>query len=786
MAAELFINNTKVDVDSGTTFALTFQISDIKNPEKRKGFNSKTISLPGTSKNSQLFSSIFVTSTSEITDDQGSGFLSFDPTVKASCRYLEDSILQFNGVCQLLSCEEENGTRRFQISMFSDFINFMNEMKKNKVQELDWSEYTHELTYENVTKTWEGQVRVNGVFQESFSNLNLTTFNGIGYYYGTVDYGFTRPNETTFRIEQLPPQVYVYEILKKSFEKAGFTFESNFLESVFFKKQLSAWQGGKIPSVTTAEQAQQSVFTEEQNSITGGFNIVAPLLLPTYYNPPEQGSPPDDTIFYSIQNGDPVFSSTHPFNADVITDVQLQTVDDYPFLVELKNDGIYDITYSGQVTIDARIENQAGVAPDNVYDSFLSCTYSLVIKKNNVVYETVQLGLYYGSVISGNNFPSQVIAFDETVTIQLDQGENLSFELKIEQAPSTGSFDYNTPQPDDYQFNAIFESSVQVGTEPTLDIKKTAANFIPGQDVLLRYFVPQMDCAQFFTGILKMYNLTAEPKIEDPTIIKIEPLEDFYGAVDDAENWTKDMDRKKKVKIVPTSAIASREYTFEFQDDKTEFNERYVDQAELLFGNRVIDSNVDYATKTTATKLPFSNEPIVLLPTTTNFIMPRKVKESNGVFIPKKGKPFIVFKGVDNDAGTHLTDCDNWNLIDENGFAQLQTSYPYIGHLDSVEDSTFDLVFKRPEFVFFNLVGLYTSNNLYQYHSRFVNEIVDKFGRILEAHFNIDREQINKLDFSTLKNIEGVIYRLQKIDNYDWTLNTSTKCELIKVQDSIF
>jgi hypothetical protein len=42
-------------------------------------------------------------------------------------------------------------------------------------------------------------------------------------------------------------------------------------------------------------------------------------------------------------------------------------------------------------------------------------------------------------------------------------------------------------------------------------------------------------------------------------------------------------------------------------------------------------------------------------------------------------------------------------------------------------------------------------------------------------------EDINALDFKNLINIDGIVYRLQKVSDYDSGKNTSTQIELIRI-----
>ena len=184
------------------------------------------------------------------------------------------------------------------------------------------------------------------------------------------------------------------------------------------------------------------------------------------------------------------------------------------------------------------------------------------------------------------------------------------------------------------------------------------------------------------------------------------------------------------------------------------------------------------------TELPFSNKILTTIPTTA-LTVPRNLQiktSESGVseITPKKGKAFIVQIKKGN-VGTMQT--GDWIHIDEFDVVHNETEYPYVGHLDDIDSPTFDLMFNLPSYVFYSLpVGVnYTTNNLYDYHEKYLKEIVDKNGKMLTCSIRLNADIINNLDFANLINIDGVVYRLQKISNYDANKNTSTMCEFIRL-----
>jgi len=208
MAGELFINGRLVDINQDAPFPLTFNISDIKDLNARKGNKSKTITLPGTKNNTSLMLSVFTLSATENISGTDSDFVDFDPSIKAECQYYQNGLLEFNGVAQLMSCKLMNGVWSFDITLVSDTIDYISRLAKIKINELGFSEYNHALTYDNQQDTWSGIIQLNG---SPSSNQDSQGWTGRGYYYGLIDYGFTRPAPSTFGVEHIPPQVFCYE-----------------------------------------------------------------------------------------------------------------------------------------------------------------------------------------------------------------------------------------------------------------------------------------------------------------------------------------------------------------------------------------------------------------------------------------------------------------------------------------------------------------------------------------------------------------------------------------------
>jgi len=737
MNGELYINSRLVDIDQSIPFPLTFNISDIKDISSRKGNKSKTIKIPGTLTNHQLFTSVFLLTSTEKISTTTSGIVNFDPSIKASCQYYNNGLLEFNGIAQLMECNLNDGIWSFEITMVSDTIDYIASLKKIKVNELDFSEYGHNLTLNDQQETWNGFNQINGV---STSIKTGADWDGIGYYYGLIDYGYSRPTADTFAVENIPLQTFVYGILQKIFDYAGITWKSDFLESQRFKRLLLAFYGGALPTITVGDSSNDSATTTENNN-AGGFILNGTQSAANF----PQVFFPDTTL---LDN----------YDGTIVTDPSSQVIATTPLKFRASSTGMFQVQYSGTHDVDVSF-TAAGQ---------LFCEYnvSLIVKKNNIVISTDQV---YNGLLNGVISPiaTTTFSFNFNRSVNMLINDELTFEIMLTRT----NLALIVPSYATYSVTQTVTS-----TAATLDVIKSQQALTPGSAVSVASFLPDITCDVFLKGIITAFNLYLKPDANNATILEIEPLSDFYNSSLDALEWSYLLDSSKEIKVTPTINFAAKNYNFEFESEDDYWNTKYKNEFSEQYGSFVLSSQSQYATETTTMKLPFGQHPLAVIDT-TNLIVPRSYQINfdefgNGQIVLKKGKSFIVQLG-EMRAG-------NWEHRDEFGTDFPQITYPYVGHLDDIDAPTFDLNFGVPQVLYYAAV-IYTNNNLYAYHEKFIKEIVSRFGKLLTCYLMIDSDIINKLDFRNLINIDGVVYRLQKINDYDSGKGQSTLVELIRI-----
>lgn len=745
MTGELYINERLVDLDQSIPFPLTFNINDIKDLSARKGSKSKTITLPGTRRNYQLMLSVFTLSTIDNISDAESNIIDFDPSVKASCQYYNNGLLEFNGIAQLMECKLSDGIWSFDVTLVSDQIDYISRLQKIKINELDFSEYDHHLDIPYIEGTWIGDMFVNGAF------VNLDG-EGLGYYYGLIDYGYTRPAATQWNIDQIPPQVFVYDILKKAFAYAGINWSSNFFETTFFKQFLLAYQGGEMPTIDQAQAENESAYTTEQNNAGSSAIIFGAT----------QGVSNDGRWFL------PDLALTDDYDCTVVQDNLSQITTSVPLLFTSATAGLFKINYVGDHDITWTTGGSL---------MFGQYKVQLLVFKNNIVIS--QDVIYSGNLIQATTGTSLTFSFDYSRDINLLINDELKFQIV---------YQLINPQIIGGADGIQSITTEIVSNSADLNILKAEQALTAGSTIKLGSFLPDMTCDVFFKGIITAFNLLVKPNTFSPSYLEIEPLNDFYNPSGDALDWTHKIDKSKELTVTPTINFSSKNYNFLFDQDDDFFNNQYTEQAKKQYGQFVVQSQNQYAVDDTELKLPFAQKVLANIPDGvggyTNMIMPRTFRistDEEGVnsYDLKKGKPFIVMK---YDKGLLEYDGNEGQefAIRSGGASNYGFFYPYVGHLDNPFDPSFDFNWGVPDLVYWD-IGTYTANNLYLYHDTFLKEILSRYGKQLSCYAMLKSNDINSLDFRNLINIDGVVYRLIKISDFDSNKNTSTQIELIRI-----
>ena len=115
------------------------------------------------------------------------------------------------------------------------------------------------------------------------------------------------------------------------------------------------------------------------------------------------------------------------------------------------------------------------------------------------------------------------------------------------------------------------------------------------------------------------------------------------------------------------------------------------------------------------------------------------------------------------------------------------TAYGWGGHLDDPITPQVDLNFGTPSELYFDLAAQYPSANLFTaFWFGWVAEITDKDSKLMTASFRLIEMDIMDLNFARLIYIDGTLWRLNRIIDYNPISNQTTKVELLKLMETTY
>jgi hypothetical protein len=131
----------------------------------------------------------------------------------------------------------------------------------------------------------------------------------------------------------------------------------------------------------------------------------------------------------------------------------------------------------------------------------------------------------------------------------------------------------------------------------------------------------------------------------------------------------------------------------------------------------------------------------------------------------------------------------SWDIKNAAGTSTLgsYTNYPYAGHFDDPDAPTNDIQFGVPSELFYELVsGSINVNQFNVYWSSYMAEITDKDSKLLTCKVKLSNTDIFNLDFKKLIWIDGSLFRLNKIIDFNASSEDTCTIEALKIINKIY
>ena len=128
-----------------------------------------------------------------------------------------------------------------------------------------------------------------------------------------------------------------------------------------------------------------------------------------------------------------------------------------------------------------------------------------------------------------------------------------------------------------------------------------------------------------------------------------------------------------------------------------------------------------------------------------------------------------------------ITSVTSWDIMNTTSVLGSFTSYGYAGHLNDPINSTSDINFGAPKEIQFVPSNFTEFNVFNEFHSPYLAEITNKDSKLLSCFGLLDIVDIFNLDFSKYVYIDGVLFRLNKVENFNPMEYNTTKLSFLKV-----
>jgi hypothetical protein len=684
---------------------LTFSIADIRTPETRQGSFSKTITIPGTKQNNKLLGHIF---------DINVGDCTFNPKLKTPARLYINDVPQLTGFLQLLKIKKlDNYKIEYEVALFGKNSNIFIDIGDDLLTDLDYSELNHQYTRDEQSTSWG------------------TTYTN-GYVYPLIDYGFDS-DINSYDVEHLFPATYLRTYIDKIFAGVGYTYQSTFFDSAFFKKLIIPATGTKIGLSSAQIDARIfNAYDSTPRTYTGiplaniGTTAISSAL--------EQLIIPNET-------NDP----SNQFNTGT-------------YIATIANSGYYNLYSTFEFYLSA----------------LSSTTFPAVPTRMNILIERKPSGSSFWNVINSNYqdvafYPASSGDISSTYSLYcalgntfLDAGDQLRLRFYVVQnSNGTPAYAFEVKST-----GVVFENSV------------VNSGLVSGNDLDYNQAIPQnIKQKDLLSSVIKAFNLYIDVDNNNDKKLLIETRDDFYSS-GTIQDWSHKLDISQNIEYTPLGDLDFRKFRYSYKKDTDKYNKQYEDNWKEVYGELVYDNGNEFLTSENKTELIFSPTPLCDDVSSNRVVSRIWDVQSNGTIKPKAFNIRLLYYG-----GLKSTNVD-WIHTERGGADVVNSTYPFAGHVDSPTSPTLDLNFGVPREIYYR-ASTYTANNLFNtYYSKFINEITDKDSKIVTAYFHLTPLDILTLDFRNEFYFDNQRFRLNKIYDYNPIVNELTKCEFIKLKQA--
>ena len=548
MKTELYIENRLVDLTADVNVPITFSVADIRNPDKRRNAYSKTVRLPGTKRNNEVFGHAYNLQKSVIQSASPNIGSTFNRKKHANFNLIYDGVMLMSGIAQLTSVQKIAGQIEYNIVLYSELTSIFTTIADKELQDLDGTELQHQFTIETILDSWSGSD---------------------GYVYPIIDHGVANTKMESTPMENIRPAVFAHWYWDKIFDEAEFTYSGSFFANDIWDKLIIPHNKERIVPATEF----------------------------------------DPTTVTNVQFGVADTTPYFPFNNIIEDPDELYSETEREYSVP--EDAKYDVIISIPVNIIFNPDVASSEDPDQLYRN-LQVDLKMEVLVNDSMVAEADHSIPADTYIHPAAGSETIIRVFNLDAFGLDLNTNDKIKIRLTQAydplnehggSAAQPFIYGMEPftPELVDGNIIFgfqeETSLAIIEPESLEGSTLKPSQILTEDMKQRDFI---------TGILKLFNLYIVPDKDKPRHMNIYTRDEYYADPTNLD-WTEKLDTNRRVgnEALKDGLVKTLQFRYK-PDEDDHYLQLYKRRWGKDYGELRIDTGYEFSSETRdVLKLPF-------------------------------------------------------------------------------------------------------------------------------------------------------------------------------------
>lgn len=744
----------RLDIFEDIPITLTIQQSDLLNLTNRRVPYSKTFEIPDTSQNAIIFEHYF-----EVNG------IDFNPLNKIDCVVQYRGTDIFTGILRLNAVIETASERLYEVFILGEVADWFNGFKDLDLQDLDYTDLVHDLTYSAVTKSWEC---VNDGASGLFDGQIIYPMINYGLRYSgtttgstpsfSMDFGQPRSfDKTAFPMapNDFKPAIQIKSVLDRIFAISNeYTIRSEFFDSEYFTSiYMDTFQNAEVGTSISSAITNQNIFKAQFPFVEYQYSKDTLHNIPLFDNYPGGYDPLNNyRNFFFQPTGFGVFrapyAGTYSFN--------------FRFNLQFLNPIRFAAIPAARIAVVVKVANSINVAQGTtVYQS-------PDILLNQAFFNDLPVNLFFNiPLVAGQYLQVFILDLVAQVTLGFYSGS-------------------------DYAIKPFSQGGV---VDPLILFELFSAPVLITPTIDMTIGIPNLKCLDFMKSLITMFNLVVVQD-EIAKVIRIEPYNWYYNNPERLErDWTNILDQNSPKRIEPLSFELSKDVIWTYNGSEFEFLPKvFRDRFNYEFGRKKFETTNELFSGEQTYEVAFNSCPTSGVTGNDYFIIPQYFYLNNGLQTPYATQPHLFFwtgnRYVDayGASGTIFPgDYKSWYLLSGSTPVEWVT-YPCVNHLSTLESQfpqiISDLNFESTFDFFGNSwtqTQQFTPFTVYNsFWATYVDNLYSPESRRLTGRFFFKPLDVYETSLKDRIWIKDAWYTIEKITDANLVNKTLTEIALIK------